>query len=276
MTVGVKRGTDINGARLVSNCYHIASHSIMSFCKDCFTGVRHEGTLEGKWEKLGGVDSYVATPTIDYPKDKVLLFLPDAYGPGFLNAQLLADDFARNGFKTIIPDCLNGDPVPADDLTGTFDWQAWFQNHTPAQTRPSIDKVIKALEEQGVVTFGATGYCFGARYVFHLAFENKIKVAVANHPTLLERPTDFEKYLTLSKAPLLINSCTYDQMFPAEACAEADSILGGGKFAPGYKREHFEGCTHGFTIRGDLSDPKVKAGKEGAFKAKVEWLLEKL
>ena len=60
--------------------------------------------------------------------------------------------------------------------------------------------------------------------------------------------------------------------FPIEAQAKADELLGNGKFAPGYRREFFEGCMHGFAVRGDLNDPKVKAGKEGAFKAAVEWL----
>ena len=52
--------------------------------------------------------------------------------------------------------------------------------------------------------------------------------------------------------------------------------MGGGKFAPGYKREHFDGCSHGFAVRGDMSIPKVKAGKEGAFKASVEWFQKHL
>jgi len=52
--------------------------------------------------------------------------------------------------------------------------------------------------------------------------------------------------------------------------------LGDGKFKPGYKREYFKGCTHGFAVRGDMNNPEVKAGKEGAFKASVEWFLEHL
>lgn len=80
----------------------------------------------------------------------------------------------------------------------------------------------------------------------------------------------------MSKAPLLINSCEVDQAFPLEAQAQADAILGDGKFAPGYKREYFEGCSHGFAVRGDMSNPKVKAGKEGAFKASVEWFAKYL
>lgn len=34
----------------------------------------------GKIEQIGGVECYVATPTGDYPKDKVILFLTDVFG----------------------------------------------------------------------------------------------------------------------------------------------------------------------------------------------------
>lgn len=41
-------------------------------------------------------------------------------------------------------------------------------------------------------------------------------------------------------------------MFPADAQAATDKVLGGGAFAPGYERTYWEGCTHGFSVRGDL------------------------
>lgn len=90
-----------------------------------------------------------------------------------------------------------------------------------------------------------------ARYVFNLAFENKISVSVTAHPTMIQ-VEDLQKYLEVSKAPLLINSCTTDPQFPPEKIEAADRILGGGKFAPGYERVHWEGCTHGFAVRGDI------------------------
>ena len=43
---------------------------------------------EGKWEKIGGVDSYVATPAGDYPQNKAILFLSDVFGPQLSNAQV--------------------------------------------------------------------------------------------------------------------------------------------------------------------------------------------
>ena len=93
-----------------------------------------------------------------------------------------------------------------------YDLTAWLGRHESKETRPPLDEVIEALKAEGVDAFGATGYCFGgmflfpsvkacsfrynfplvARYVFDLAFDNVIKVAVVSHPSLLEVPDDLE------------------------------------------------------------------------------------
>ncbi|KAI5886226.1 alpha/beta-hydrolase [Schizophyllum commune H4-8] len=249
----------------------------MSFCKDCVRGVRWEGTPTGRIEKINGVDAYIATPAQDYPTDKVLLFLTDIFGMQLVNSQLMADDFAANGFKTVIPDYLNGDPTPADALAPGSNWDIpkWFVNHGKDKTRPSLDRVIDGLKAQGVTSFGAVGYCFGARYVFDLAFDGVIKVGAVAHPSHLEVPEDIERYAK-TNVPLLIESCEVDQMFPPELQAKTDAILGDGKFAPGYKQDYWPGCRHGFAVRGDQNDPAVKAGKEGAFKNVVEWMAKYL
>ncbi|KAJ7185861.1 dienelactone hydrolase [Mycena filopes] len=249
----------------------------MSFCENCFKGVTHEGTPEGKTETIGGITCYVATPTVDYPKDKVVLFLTDVFGLAVNNNLLLADDFARNGFKTIMPDLFNGDPYPKDALepgAPPFDREKWWARHT--DIRAILDSVIPVLKSEGITGISATGYCLGARFVFDLAFENLIQVSAIAHPGRLTVPDDLEKYLATAKAPLLICSCEVDRAFPLEAVEKADALFGDGKFAPGYYREHFEGCEHGFAVRGDMSIPKVKAGKEGAFKATVDWFLRYL
>ncbi|KAG2040096.1 Alpha/Beta hydrolase protein [Suillus americanus] len=250
----------------------------MSFCKDCIQGVRHEGEPSGTLETIDGVACYVATPAGDYAKDKVILLLPDAFGIELINAQLLADDFAKNGFKVVAIDYFNGGGLPADMTLNdkSFDLYGWLAAHGAEATRPPLDKVIAALKEEGVTKFGATGYCFGGRYTFDLAFDNVIQCAVVSHPSLLNIPADLETYFSKSVAPLLINSCENDRLFPVEAQAKADEIFGDGKFAPGYRREYFPGCTHGFAVRGDLSDPLVKAGKEGSFLAGVGFFLEHL
>ena len=60
-----------------------------------------------------------------------------------------------------------------------------------------------------------------------------------------------KEYFEKAKAPLLINSCEVDNAFPQDAQKVADEIFKG-KFAPGYERTYWEGCTHGFAVRGDL------------------------
>jgi hypothetical protein len=51
------------------------------------SGVHHEGTPTGKIETIGGVRNYVATPSVEHPEDKVLLFLTDVFGLDLINAQ---------------------------------------------------------------------------------------------------------------------------------------------------------------------------------------------
>jgi len=247
----------------------------MSLCKECISGVTHEGTPTGKIEKIGGVDVYVALPTGDYPKEKALLFLTDVFGVQLVNNQLLADDFAKNGFQVYMPEYFKGDPIPVDAMNSpSFDREKWSAAHGPASVRPIIDTAYNALTEKGITIFGAMGYCFGARYVMDLALENKIHAGVFTHPSRLAVPDDFHALLAKSQAPVLFNTCEVDRAFPAEAQAAADEILGGGEYAPGYERTYWEGCTHGFAVRGDMTDPKVKAGKEGAFKATAEFFMK--
>ncbi|KAF9013559.1 dienelactone hydrolase [Hymenopellis radicata] len=221
---------------------------IMSMCADCFSGVVHEGTPTGKLEVIGGVECYTATPEGDYAEDKVLLYLSDAVGLAL----------------TVMMDYFNGDAIPVDYLTqeGGFDALAWIGRHGREATRPR-------LTNKGL---WATGYCFGGRYVFDLAFDGVVKVGTTAHPSMLTFPDDFEKYVSTASAPLQINSCEFDEYFPPAIQAKGDEIFANAKFAPGYERLYYEGCTHGFAVRGDISDPKIKAAKEGAFNASVQWL----
>ncbi|KAH9057909.1 dienelactone hydrolase [Lactarius deliciosus] len=247
----------------------------MSFCKHCTSGVRHEGTAEGTYEEINGIKTYVATPKTDYPKDKAIIFLTDAFGLELDNNLLLIDDFARNGFKVYGPDLFEGDPVDQNAFEPGFNFDVvkWFSKHTAEHTGERVRTVIQELKSKRITVFGATGYCYGGRLVFDLAFENIIHVSVVSHPSLL-KPEDLDIYPAKSKAPLLINSCEIDTQFPKELAESTDEKFA--KFEPGYKRTYWEGVSHGFAVRGDLTDLAVAAAKEGAFKATVEWFINHL
>ena len=110
-----------------------------------------------------------------------------------------------------------------------------------------------------------------ARYVLNLAFANEISVGVVSHPSLLRVPEDHEK-LSTNPTPILFNTCETDPMYPAEAQKKGDELLGNGtQEGEKYKRNYYPGCTHGFAVRGDIKDEKVKFGKEDSFKQSVEW-----
>lgn len=68
----------------------------------------------------------------------------------------------------------------------------WRPKHGPEQTRPPLDAVIAALRQEGVAVFGATGYCFGARYSVDLALDGVTKAIAVAHPSMLQVPGDFE------------------------------------------------------------------------------------
>ncbi|KAI0258507.1 alpha/beta-hydrolase [Gloeopeniophorella convolvens] len=251
----------------------------MSLCDKCFQGVRHEGEAEGKYEVIGGYNTYVATPAGDYPKDKAILYLLDAFGLGLPNNPLQIDSFAQNGFKVYAPDIFEGDPAPSDLLVFSdptkFNIREWLARHPPERALSIVRKVMEALREQGITKFAGVGFCYGGRLTFDLAFINEIVASSVAHPSLLQ-DGDLEKYFAESRAPLLINSCEIDEQFPKERRERADELFGDGKFAPGYQQAYWDGCTHGFAVREDLTDPKVKAGMEGAFKNTVEWFRKHL
>ncbi|KAF8581892.1 alpha/beta-hydrolase [Ramaria rubella] len=245
----------------------------MSLGKDCVSGVEHEGSPTGKIEELNGVSTYVALPEGGFSKEKAVLLLTDVFGVQLNNNK--ADGFAKSGFQVYMPDMFKGDPLPVDTLANpNFDRAKWSAVHTMEASRVVVDKIVVGLRERDITTIGAVGYCYGARHVIDLAKDNTIASAAVAHPSRLVPPGDFHDLVATSKAPLLINSCEIDNAFPAEACAQADEVLGNGKYQPGYSRQHWLGCTHGFAVRGDVSIPQVKAGKEGAFKATVEWFLK--
>ncbi|GAA5868034.1 hypothetical protein JCM8547_000785 [Rhodosporidiobolus lusitaniae] len=233
----------------------------------CIQGYIHEGTPKGSFEELNGVRTYVALPSGEYDKTKAILFLTDIFGTELNNGKLLADSFAANGFAVYMPDYLNGDPIAKEDMnSGKVQLQDWFKNHGPEQTRPPLDKAVAAIKEKGVTTFGAIGYCLGARYTVDLIYAEVVSVGVVAHPSLLESPKDIEE-LNKSSAHFLWLNALEDYMFNKEKQEEAKKITAGNDK---HKHVDFEGG-HGFAIRGDPSDAKIRGEADRAFEEAVNW-----
>jgi len=243
----------------------------------CTVGVKHEGEPTGTLTKIADtIEAYVAQPTGSIVhKDTAILFLPDVISI-WQNSKLIADQYAANGYFTVIPDLFNGDPMSLNRPEG-FDLMAWLTKgtggnnpHTFEAVDPIVEKSIKWLQEKGYKKIGAVGYCFGAKYVVRFMPKGKgIDVGFVAHPSFVE-----EAELAAISGPLSIAAAETDQIFPAEKRHKSETILIETKQP--YQINLFSGVEHGFSVRCDLSVKVQKFAKEQAFLQAVAWFNEHL
>ncbi|KAJ5961526.1 hypothetical protein N7501_006467 [Penicillium viridicatum] len=230
----------------------------------CASGFKHEGAPTGELKNIDGVNTYIAYPKDKNP-EKAVIFVADIFGI-YVNAQLLADEFANNGYLTIIPDIFQGDQISLSDMqSGKVDLPSWLTNHQPANVEPVIESTIKyARETLGVKKIGAVGYCFGGKYVCRSLKPGQIDVGYIAHPSFVTH-----EELGAIKGPLSIAAAETDSIFTTQLRHESEETLI--KAAQPWQINLFSGVSHGFAVRADLSDPKQKWAKEQAFCQAVAW-----
>ncbi|SMQ48659.1 unnamed protein product [Zymoseptoria tritici ST99CH_3D1] len=241
--------------------------------KCCSIGVKHEGEAKGELKDIGNINTYFSYPESRDTSHGILL-LPDVLGQKFINVQLIADQFAANGYFTVVPDLFEGDPVSLNPPEG-FDIMKWLTTsgpsggHTYKQVDPIVEAVIKEMKTNlGVKKLGSVGYCFGAKYVARFMTGGKgIDVGFMAHPSFVEE--DEIKALT---GPLSIAAAETDQIFPAEKRRATEDILKGMKIP--YQISLYSDVEHGFAVRADVSKKPNKFAKEAAFLQAVAWFDE--
>lgn len=237
-------------------------------------------------------DAYLATPTADKAhKGAGILLIPDVIGI-WKNSKLIADQFAANGYLTLLIDVFNGDALPLN-RSGPFDFNAWLTKgsdgnnpHTKEAVDPIVEDAIKALkEEYGVKKLGAVGYCFGAKVdpltLFEIMpaacgaltrgmqyvvrhYKDGIKVGYAAHPSFVD-----EDELAAIQGPFSIAAAETDSIFPAEKRHRSEEILQ--KTGQPYQINLYSGVEHGFAVRGDPNKKVTRYAKEQAFLQAVTW-----
>lgn len=226
--------------------------------------ISRRGTPTGKMIKVGHHDAYLATASSQNTRQGAgLLYVPDVLGI-WDNSKLLADEFAANGYTTLIIDLFNGDAIDVNRFN-EVDLPDWVQNgrngaggHTTKEIDPIMEEALAYMKtELGFLHIGAVGYCFGAKYVLR-HYRNGIEVGFIAHPSFVE-----EDELAAITGPLSIAAAETDSIFPAEKRHRSEEILK--ENGSLYQVNLFSGVVHGFAVRCDLSKKHERFAKEQAF-----------
>ncbi|KUI70694.1 Protein AIM2 [Cytospora mali] len=231
----------------------------------CTVGSLHEGEPKGELRNIGNISTYFAYPP-DKSTEKALLILSDVIGHKFVNAQLIADEFAANGYFAVLPDLFYSDTVPLNRPEG-FQIMEWLKNHMPEHVEPIIDTVLAEMRGPlGCKRIGGVGYCFGGRYVarYLRPGTEKLDVGYTAHPTMMS-----PEELAGIKGPLSIAAATKDFVFTTAKRHESEAILA--KLDVPYQINLYSHVDHGFSVRCDMSVKEQRIAKEGAFAQAVQW-----
>jgi dienelactone hydrolase len=243
----------------------------------CTVGVKHEGDPAGKLIRVADKhDAYLASPPADKTHAGVgILLLPDVIGI-WQNSKLIADQFAANGYLTLLLDTFNGDALSLTERPANFNIMDWLVKgsdgnnpHTKEAVDPIVEDGIKALkEEYGIKKIGAVGYCFGAKYVVR-HYKNGIAVGYVAHPSFVD-----EDELAAISGPLAISAAETDSIFTTEKRHRSEEILK--DVGQPYQINLFSQVEHGFAVRCDPAVKVQKFAKEQAFLQAVTWFDEYL
>ncbi|QDS71741.1 hypothetical protein FKW77_008941 [Venturia effusa] len=222
--------------------------------KCCTIGVKHEA------------ETYFAYPSSKSTTNAILL-LTDVIGHKFINAQLIADQFAANGYFVVMPDLFHGDPVKLNAPEG-FQIMDWLKGHQTGAVDPIVDACIKEMKGNlGVKSLGAVGYCFGAKYVARFLNQGQIDAGFVAHPSFVD-----DEEIKGMTGPFAIAAAETDQIFPTEKRHHTEELLL--KMDIPWQINLYSDTEHGFAVRADLSKPVVKYAKEQAFLQAVHWFDE--
>ncbi|KAJ5942825.1 hypothetical protein N7516_002993 [Penicillium verrucosum] len=212
------------------------------------------------------LEVYISRP--ERSTKRAILLLTDVIGHRFINAQLIADQLAANGYLVVMPDLFHGDPVPLNNRPASFDLMSWLKGppgHLANRVEPVVQAILKEMKSNmGCERVGAVGYCFGAKYAVRLLQPGLCDVAYVAHPSFVDT-----EELQAIQGPLSIAAAETDSIFPAPKRHESEDILA--KTGQPYQINLFSGVEHGFAVRADITKPTIRFAKESAFLQAVAW-----
>ncbi|KAJ5718460.1 hypothetical protein N7488_004106 [Penicillium malachiteum] len=222
----------------------------------CYQGFKHHGEPRGLISTVDDIEIYTSYPQ-DRSTEYGILILTDIIGHRFINAQVIADQFAHHGYFVMMPDLFYGDAVPLNKPV-EFDMEKWRNGNYHPQGRNHLPETVDPIK------IGAVGYCFGGKYVVRHLVPGKIDVGFTAHPSHID-----EIELKGIQGPLAIAAAEHDKIFSAEKRHTSEAILQ--ETGLPYQVSLYSGVSHRFGVRGDPTEPEVRFAMRSAFLQAVEW-----
>ncbi|SGZ54711.1 CIC11C00000001292 [Sungouiella intermedia] len=240
-----------------------------TFSLCCVQGKLHDGEASGVIKKQFGINAYVTGE--DYGDARNIVIFSDVFGIGLKNNLLIADCLADAGYRVYIPDIFDGDAIKVESMSNGFDpeaFAAWKKRHDPVNVASFTQKFLDDLRQSvGDSKYIATiGHCYGAGFVLRsLAEGGGADAGAVAHPSFVSGSL-FEGVTK----PLLISAAENDNAFARQDRVEAEIALHENGIK--YQITVFSGVSHGYAVRGDMSDLSVKYAKEKTLMDQISWI----
>lgn len=218
---------------------------------------------KGKVEKVADLELYFVGAG-----SKCLIWNYDIFGFDSGRTRQTADLFAEAGYLVIIPDFYRGtyrEPTAPD----VVQWLKEVTNWTKLK-QTFEDIVMPFARSKGAKEFGAIGTCWGSYMVLRECAYPEFKVGVSWHPS----HSPISAGLGEEERALLAQVSCPQLFMPAQG-DHANTRPGGlGQELLGNKLTitEFNDMQHGWTVRGDMSDPAVARDVKKAIKETLDFL----
>jgi len=217
-------------------------------------------------EELGDLPIYVVGKG-----PKCIIWNYDIFGFDAGRSRELCDYFADQGYFVIMPDYFRGTWI-APPAPGTREFLVNQSNITKLMS--DWEKVKAYAESHGAEHFGAIGTCWGSYPTVHFSTLPDFKAGVSMHPShspiMTTLGEDEEQlYQKITAKQLFMPSRTDSPNVKPGGMAE--NILG--------DKLHiieFNEMNHGWTVRGNLSDPTIDRDVHSAIAEALDFFNENL
>ena len=249
-----------------------------------------EYKAKGAVHSFDGVDFYSVGSTTS---KQGILIIPDVFGWNGSRTRNIADHFADldgvrgSSYYVVIPKILtppleggnDGDGLPADfDVSRRDETRPFIRSFTWEILAPRVNAILRHLVEQGITKIALVGFCWGGWVTSHIQAQDdpassRVLCAVVPHPSITCEEMhggDPVALVSRARSPALL----------LPAGNDSDRYRPGGDILEALRQAQpdsdvaldFAAMQHGWAVRGDVSDPAVRAAVDLAVDKTLQFI----